>query len=429
MIGMSELDLPAELNHPFYAKVQDQFDVTADRINLDPNIATRLRYPKQTLAVTVPIRMDNQQVKVFMGYRIQHNDTLGPCKGGIRYSPHVASGEVAALAMLMTWKCALVGLPLGGGKGGVCCDPQGLSRNELQKITRRFTTALGDFIGPDRDIPAPDMGTNEQTMAWLMDTYSQNHGRMTPSVVTGKPVEIGGSLGRREATGRGVVTCALKAAEKIGLKIGAGTRVIVQGLGNVGGVAAKLLEAMGCSVVGLCDIGGAVVNPHGLSVQSVLDHVSQRRKLDGFSGGDIITADDFFALPCDILILAACENQVTLDIAKKLQCRLIIEGANSPVTTEADVFLQESRPEIFIVPDILANAGGVTVSYFEWVQGLQNFFWSEAEVNAQLEKIMVRAFDEIFRAATKHGFSMRTAALATGIEKVANAMLLRGFYP
>lgn len=421
--------LPSELNHPFFKKVQQDFDEIAQLINLDPNIRTRLRYPYRMIGVSVPTRLDNGQVRLFYGYRVHHNDSLGPCKGGTRFSPHVCMGEVSALAMLMTWKCSLVGLPLGGSKGGVACDPYVRSRNELQRITRRYTSEIASFIGPNIDSPGPDMGTDDQVMAWMMDTYSTQVGSTVNSVVTGKPVNIGGSMGRREATGMGVVFTIEEAANKLGMTLGSNTRVIVQGTGNVGGVAAQTLDKYGCKVLALSDISGCIYNPKGLDVDDVLDYLETYRTLKNYEKGEIISKDEFFGLETDILILAATENQLTGELAKKVKCRIIAEGANSPTTKEADVFFEKERPDIFLIPDILCNAGGVTVSYFEWVQGLQNFFWSEAEIMEKLKEIMVKAFNNIYRTANRNKFSMRTAALSTGIEKVGNAMLMRGLFP
>lgn len=426
---MTTQNLPAELNHPFFKKVQKQFDDIAQLINLDVNIQTRLRYPYKMLGVSVPVRLDNGQVRLFHGYRVHHNSTLGPCKGGTRFSPHVTMGEVSALAMLMTWKCALVGLPLGGSKGGVACDPNIRSRNELQRITRRYTSEIANFIGPGIDSPGPDMGTNEQVMAWMLDTYSMHHGTTVNSVVTGKPVAIGGSLGRRDATGMGVVFTIEEAYSKLKIQLDSKTRIIVQGAGNVGGVAAHTLFKMGCNVMAISDISGSIYNPKGLNVDEVLNHMNEFKTLANYKNAEQITKEDFFALESDILILAATENQLTLELAQKINCKMIAEGANSPITGEADDFLKNERPDIFVIPDILCNAGGVTVSYFEWVQGLQNFFWSENEVLAKLKEIMVKAFNEIYRVAKRNKFPMRTAALAAGIEKVGSAMLYRGLYP
>ncbi len=426
---MAVQNLPAELDHPFFKKVQADFDEIAEIINIDPNIRTRLRYPNQMLSVSVPIRMDNGQVRLFHGYRVHHNGTLGPCKGGTRYSPHVCMGEVSALATLMTWKCALVGLPLGGSKGGVACDPGILSRNELQRMTRRYTSEILNFIGPDIDSPGPDMGTNEQVMAWMLDTYSIHRGSTRNSVVTGKPVEIGGSLVRRESTGLGVVFTIEEACSKLGRKLDGNTRIIVQGAGNVGGIAAQILNKIGCKVIAINDVTGTIFNEKGLNVDGMLDHLKTYKTLQNYAEGTLISKTDFFALPCDIMILAATENQLTLELAQTIQCKMIAEGANSPTTKEADTYLRTERSDIFVIPDILCNAGGVTVSYFEWVQGLQNFFWSENEVTEKLKQVMVKAFNNIYRLAKKNNFNMRTAALAYGIEKVSSAMLLRGLFP
>lgn len=421
--------LPPELNHPFFRKVQKQFDDIAGLINLDPNIITRLRYPYRSISVSIPIRLDNGQVRLFHGYRVHHNDTLGPCKGGTRFSPLVSLGEVAALSMLMTWKCSLVGLPLGGSKGGVTCDPLIRSRNELQKITRRYTSEILNFIGPNIDSPGPDMGTNEQVMAWMLDTYSKHRGATINSVVTGKPIDVGGSQGRRDATGNGVLFTIEETAARIKMKLDQNIRVSVQGIGNVGGIAAKNLQTLGCKVIAINDISGSLYNKDGLDIDHITNHLQKYRKLDNYTEAQPITKEEFFAIPTDILILAATENQLTLELAQTIDCKIIAEGANSPTTQEADDYLNKEKPEIFIIPDILCNAGGVTVSYFEWVQGIQNFFWDEKEIRARLKEIMIRAFNNVFNLAKKNKFTMRTAALAVGIEKVGNAMLLRGLYP
>lgn len=426
---MSIHALPNELNHPFFKKVQNDFEEIAHLINLDANIIARLKYPYRSISVSVPVRLDNGQVRVFHGYRVHHNDALGPCKGGTRFSPHVSLGEVAALATLMTWKCALVGLPFGGAKGGVNCDPTQRSRNELQHITRRYTSEIVNFIGPNIDSPGPDMGTNEQIMSWMMDTYSKHHGNTINSVVTGKPVQVGGSLGRHDATGNGVLYTIQQAYEKLGLKLGSETRVIVQGLGNVGGVAVKKLQELGCKIVGVNDITGSIYNAKGLNVTHVIQFLQRNKTLANYSEADAISKEQFFALECDILIMAAAENQLTLEFAKTLKCKMIAEGANSPTTSEADAYLSSERKDIFIIPDILCNAGGVTVSYFEWVQGLQNLFWTEEEINERLKGIMIKAFHEVYNFAQKNKFSMRTAALAVGVERVGTAMLLRGLFP
>ena len=377
------------------------------------------------MIVSVPTRMDDGRVHVFTGYRVQHNDVLGPFKGGIRYHPAVNLGEVSALAMWMTWKCSLVGLPLGGGKGGISCDPAELSRNELQSMTRRYTAEILNFIGPDVDVPAPDMGTNEQVMAWIMDTYSQHKGHAVPEVVTGKPVAIGGTLGRREATGRGVVYMIMEAAKHLGIDLSKCTAA-VQGFGNVGSVVVKELATAGVKVIGVSDRTGGFYDSKGLPVDRLLELANQNHSLEGFPYGDKITNEELLELKCDILVPAALEMQITKENVARLQCRILAEGANGPTTLEADRVIQEK--EIFLIPDILANAGGVVVSYFEWVQDLQNFFWTEDEVNKKLRDILVKAFQEVLSMSVQQKVDMRLAALMIGIDRVACAMLWRGLY-
>lgn len=420
--------LTAEWDSSLFRDVQARFEDIAQLMSLDENIYNRLRVPDRALIVSVPFRLDNGHVVVVPGYRVQHNDVLGPCKGGIRYHSQVNLGEVTALSMMMTWKCALVGLPLGGGKGGVTIDPLPLSRQELQRLTRRFTAEIINFIGPDRDIPAPDMGTNEQVMAWMMDTYSHLKGHSVTSVVTGKPVFLGGSQGRREATGRGVVYCIMDAAEKIGMKLGSDTTVVVQGFGNVGEAAAKTMQELGCKIIAIGDHTGAIHNPKGLHFESLMKSKQQGKFVADFTEGERILREDLLTLKCDILIPAATEGVITKDNALKIQCKIIAEGANGPTTNEADKILEE-RGDILIIPDILANAGGVTVSYFEWVQGLQNLFWTEPEVNERLARIMKKAFTEVYDEAKKQKSSLRTAALTLSIRKIAAAMLSRGLFP
>jgi len=402
-----------------------QFDIAADKLVIDPNVAARLRRADRAMIVSVPTRMDDGHVHVFTGYRVQHNDVLGPFKGGIRYHPAVNLGEVSALAMWMTWKCSLVGLPLGGAKGGIACDPAKLSRNELQSMTRRFTAEILNFIGPEVDVPAPDMGTNEQVMAWIMDTYSQHKGHAVPEVVTGKPVAIGGTLGRREATGRGVVYMIIEAAKQIGVELGNCTAV-VQGFGNVGSVAVKELSNIGVKIIGVSDRTGGFVDPKGLPVEKLLEVADKNHSLEGCPFGDKITNEELLELKCDVLVPAALEMQITKANAGRLQCRILAEGANGPTTPEADAILRDK--EVFLVPDILANAGGVIVSYFEWVQDLQNFFWTEEEVNKKLREMLVKAFNEVLHMSRKHDADMRLAALMIGIDRVSRAMLWRGFY-
>lgn len=402
-----------------------QFDVAAAKLDLDPNLAARLRRPDRAMVVSVPTRMDDGRVNVFTGYRVQHNDVLGPFKGGLRYHPSVNLGEVSALAMWMTWKCSLVGLPLGGAKGGIACDPAELSRNELQSMTRRYTAEILNFIGPEIDVPAPDMGTNEQIMAWIMDTYSQHKGHAVPEIVTGKPVAIGGTLGRREATGRGVVCTIIEAAKHLGIDLTKCTAA-VQGFGNVGAVAVKELSEIGVRVIGVADRTGGFYDATGLPLARLLEVADQNHSLEGFSYGQKITNAELLELKCDILVPAALEMQITKENAPRLQCRILAEGANGPTTPEADVILREK--DVFVIPDILANAGGVVVSYFEWVQDLQNFFWTEEEVTKKLRDILVKAFHEVLHMSQKHKVHMRLAALMIGIDRVARAMLWRGLY-
>jgi glutamate dehydrogenase (NAD(P)+) len=402
-----------------------QFDIAAEKLNLDANVANRLRRPDRAVIVSVPTRMDNGRVHVFTGYRVQHNDVLGPFKGGIRYSPEVNLGEVSALAMWMTWKCSLVGLPLGGAKGGIACDPAELTRAELQSMTRRYTAEILNFIGPELDVPAPDMGTNEQIMAWIMDTYSQHKGHAVPEVVTGKPVAIGGTLGRREATGRGVVYMIVEAAKHLGIDLLKCTAA-VQGFGNVGSVVVRELANMGVKVIGVSDRTGGFYDVKGLPVAQLLEVADKQHSLEGCTYGESISGRELLEVKCDILVPAALEMQITKENASRLNCRIVAEGANGPTTVEADAVLREK--EVFVIPDILANAGGVVVSYFEWVQDLQNFFWTEEEVNKKLKDILVKAFHEVLDMSQRQKVDMRSAALMIGIDRVAQAMLWRGLY-
>lgn len=407
------------------AMAVQQFETAAARLNLDPNVAARLCRPDRAMIVSVPTRMDDGRVHVFTGYRVQHNDVLGPFKGGIRYHPEVSLGEVSALAMWMTWKCSLVGLPLGGAKGGITCDPALLSRHELQSMTRRYTAEILNFIGPEVDVPAPDMGTNEQVMAWIMDTYSQHKGHAVPEIVTGKPVAIGGTLGRRDATGRGVVYTIIEAANHLKIDLQKCTAV-VQGFGNVGSVACKELAAVGVKIIGVADRTGGFYDAKGLPTEKLLEVADKNHSLEGCPYGERITNGQLLELKCDILVPAALEMQITQENVGKLQCRILAEGANGPTTPEADAVLREK--DVFLIPDILANAGGVVVSYFEWVQDLQNFFWTEDEVNKKLRDILVKAFREVLAMSQKHNVDMRLAALMIGIDRVEKAMLWRGLY-
>jgi glutamate dehydrogenase (NAD(P)+) len=402
-----------------------QLNLASDKIGLDLNVRARLGRPDRALIVSVPTRMDDDGVHVFTGYRVQHNDALGPFKGGIRYDSQVCLGEVSALAMWMTWKCSLVGLPFGGAKGGIACNPMAMSRKELQGMTRRYTAEILNFIGPQTDIPAPDMGTNEQVMAWIMDTYSQHKGHAVPGIVTGKPVDIGGTLGRREATGRGIGYIVEQAGNHLGKDLSKSS-ALVQGFGNVGLVTARELGRLGVKVVGVSDRSGGIYNPKGLPIDRVVKHKQRNKKLAQFSDGEKINGKEFLELPCDILVPSATEMQITQENAGALKCRLIVEGANGPTTLEADKIL--AKKGILVIPDILANAGGVIVSYFEWVQGLQNFFWTEDEVNKKLKEMLSRTFHEVLNLSQKENISLRLAALMIAVQRVARAMLLRGLY-
>jgi glutamate dehydrogenase (NAD(P)+) len=394
-------------------------------MGLDPNVRARLARPDHALIVSVPTRMDDGSVRVFTGYRVQHNDALGPFKGGIRYDPQVNLGEISALAMWMTWKCSLVGLPFGGAKGGIACDPTALSRKELQGMTRRYTAEILNLIGPQTDIPAPDMGTDEQVMAWIMDTYSQHIGHAVPGIVTGKPVDIGGTLGRREATGRGIAYIVQQAVNHLGMDL-TKCRALIQGFGNVGLVAAGELGRLGVKVVGVSDRSGGIYNATGLRIDDVVRFKAKNNKLLQFPEGERILGKEFLELPCDILVPSATEMQITQENADRLKCRLLVEGANGPTTLEADKILTEKG--VLVIPDILANAGGVIVSYFEWVQDLQNFFWSEDEINNKLKEMLSRTFHEVLTLTRKEGVSLRLAALMIAIRRVGRAMLLRGLY-
>lgn len=410
-----------------------QLDGVAARINLDPNLHAMMRRCQRALVVSVPVRMDDGRVEVFEGYRVQHNMERGPAKGGIRFHPGVTLDEVKALAMLMTWKCAVVGLPYGGGKGGIVCDPSKMSMTELERLTRRYTSEISVIIGPSRDIPAPDVNTNQQVMAWMMDTYSMTVGYPVPGVVTGKPIEIGGSHGRVDATGRGVSIVAMAAAAKLGLQPVQST-VAIQGAGNVGLVTAKFLHAKGFKIVGMTDMYGGLFNVRGLNIPDLIEHVknSPEHCLRGFAGGeyvnDVKAANArLLSMPVDILAPCALENQITADNAEDVKAKIIVEGANGPTTPEADDILL--RNGVLIVPDILANAGGVTVSYFEWVQDLQANFWDEEDVNRSLERIMSRSFKDVSDVATNEKCDMRTAAEILAVTRVAKATALRGIYP
>jgi glutamate dehydrogenase (NAD(P)+) len=419
--------IPHVYDSPVFRMACQQFDLVADLLDIPDSARDRLKFPKRSVTVSMPVRRDDGSVTTFMGYRVQHHLTLGPTKGGTRFHPDVTLGEVAALAMWMSWKCALTGLPYGGAKGGVCVNPRELSTTELERLTRRYTQELIPFIGPQIDIPAPDMGTNEQTMAWIMDTYSLQSGHCVPAVVTGKPVGLGGSLGRREATGRGVAYLVSRAMDTIGLAAN-GATAVVQGYGNVGSIAASTMARQGIKILAVSDAYGGLYNPKGIDLQKLDEHVAKTRSVAGFDGAEAITNEQLLLIPCDVLVPAALERQITAENAAKIKCRILAEGANGPTTPEADAIIAQ-RPEIFLIPDILCNAGGVVVSYFEWVQDLQSFFWDEGEVMNKLYRILEQSFVQTVNFAKKRGVSMRLAALSLGIQRVHEAKQMRGLFP
>ncbi len=402
-----------------------RFDIAAKKLNLDPGIWKVLRYPQREIIVHIPVAMDDGSIEVFTGYRVQHSISRGPAKGGIRYSPDVSLDEVRALASWMTWKCAVVNIPFGGAKGGVICDPKHMSQGELERLTRRYTAELIEFLGPEKDVPAPDMGTDEQTMAWIMDTYSMHMRQTVTSVVTGKPVSIGGSRGRREATGRGISVVCDSALKYFNLPV-EGCRVIIQGFGNVGSNAAKLLYEKGYTIIGITEFDGALYNPNGLDIPSLTSHRKRAGTINGFSGAEAVDKDELITRECEILIPAATENVITSRNAAQLKCRILCEGANGPTTVVADEIL--ARKGIFVIPDILANAGGVTTSYFEWVQDRMGYFWTEAEVNSRLDTIMSASFDDVVHYATTHSVNNRIAAYMLAIDRVAYTTKQRGIY-
>ena len=410
--------------NPFEA-MAERFNIAADHLGLEHGLRDVLRTCDRELTVAIPIRMDDGTMRVFTGYRVQHNFSRGPCKGGIRFAPDVNLDEVRALAAWMTWKCAVVDLPFGGGKGGVICTPSELSQGELERITRRYTTGILDIIGPDRDVPAPDVNTNEQTMAWLMDTYSMHVRRTTTAVVTGKPIALGGSKGRTEATGRGVMISAREALKKLNLRPDQ-TSVVVQGSGNVGGIGARLMQAQGHKIISISDMFGAIHNENGLDMPDVLAFLKANKKLNGYPKAKPIDAKAALELPCDVLVPAATENQITSENAARIKAKVIVEGANGPTTAEADKILEKKG--VLVVPDILANAGGVTVSYFEWVQDRAGFFWTEEEVNSRLERIMVDSFKSVEATAAQYKTSLRIGAYIVAVGRVAQVYKLRGTY-
>lgn len=421
--------MASERENPFLI-AQQQFDRAAAMLDLPEGIRAILRVPNRELTVTFPVKLDNGSTRVFTGYRVQHNLSRGPAKGGIRYHPAVDLDEVRALAMWMTWKCALVNIPYGGAKGGVVVDPATLSIHELERLTRRFATEISVLIGSDKDIPAPDVNTNAQVMAWIMDTISMHEGHTVPSVITGKPIGVGGSLGRTDATGRGVSLMVREWARGAGRDLGL-LDVVVQGFGNVGGTAALLLSDMGCRVIAVSDASGGYFRRGGLDIQAMQAYVAKhpRRLLEGYEapGLERLSNAELLELECDVLVPAALENQLTEQNAPNIRAKVIVEGANGPTTPTADAIFEERG--ITVVPDILANAGGVTVSYFEWVQGLQSFFWDEQDVNAKLERIMVHAFGQVYEVAKERNISLRLAAYLLAVRRVADATMTRGIYP
>ena len=418
--------LPTHLRENPFALAQGQLRRVGETFDVDPNLIRVLAECKKGVEVSVPVQMDDGSVIAFQGYRVVHNMTRGPAKGGIRYHPAVTQDEVKALAMWMTWKCALMGLPFGGAKGGVICDPKLLSMGEKERLTRRYTTEIINEIGPEKDIPAPDVGTDAQVMAWIFDTYSMNVGHSVLGVVTGKPLAVGGSVGRDGATARGSLYCIRTALQKQGSRLH-DTRIAIQGFGNVGSNLAQLLSAEGVRVIAISDSGGGVHNPYGLDIPAAIAYKAEHGVLEGLPGADAITNDELLEIDCDVLTPCALEQVITAENAPRVRAKMICEGANGPTTPDADAILEDRG--ILVLPDILANAGGVVVSYFEWVQGLQEYFWKEYEVNAKLNDIVVRAFEETWSTRERHATSMRMAAYGIAVQRVAEATTIRGLYP
>lgn len=423
-IVMPDKDSFLNEENPFEA-MMSRFDRAAQLLDLEPGLYKVLRNPEKQIIISIPVMMDSGEVEVFTGYRVLYNTSRGPAKGGIRFDMNVSLEEVKALSAWMTWKCAVVNLPFGGAKGGVICDPLKMSAGELERLTRRYTHGIMHTLGPDSDVPAPDVNTNERVMAWIMDTYSMHHRHTVTAVVTGKPVEMGGSLGRREATGRGCMIVIKEALQHLGMKL-SGTTIAVQGFGNVGSIAAELLAKEGCKIRGISDRTGAYWNKGGIDIDAALKHVKQYKTLEGFTGGESISNEELLTADVDVLLPAALENQITSKNAAKIKAKIICEGANGPTTAGADSILDEK--EIFVIPDILANAGGVTVSYFEWVQDRGGYFWSEDTVNERLTDIMRRSFAEVLKLSLQHKVNMRTAAYMVSISRVATVHRLRGIY-
>lgn len=417
----------AHLKGPLFLNAMKTFHEAAKIINCDPNIVERLQRPRRCLTVSIPVRMDDHSVKVFTGYRVQYNSTLGPYKGGIRYHQNVDLSEVVGLAALMTFKNSVLGLPLGGAKGGVCVDPTKLTRSEKQGLTRRYTSEIAAFVGPTKDIPAPDVGTDPQTMAWFMDTYSQEQGGYAqPGVVTGKPVEIGGSLGRNHATGLGVIYVCERAMEMNQMKM-AGARIAVQGFGNVGSFASKFAFDRGARVVAASDVSGGIFNGDGLNIPKLFEYLKQNGSVKNFPGSQVISNEQLLEIDCEALLPCALEGQIDSNNAEKIKAKIIVEGANGPVTSNATKILEQRG--VFIAPDVIANGGGVIVSYFEWVQDIMSFFWDESDVDAKLKGIILKAFDNVYKFKQEKNIDMRTAAMAASISRLEKAMLLRGLYP
>ncbi len=417
---------PVFANSPTFQMACRQLDAVAEVIDIDKGVLGRMSLPKRAIVVSIPVRMDDDRTEVFTGYRVQHSLTSGPSKGGLRYHPSVDLGEVAALAMWMSWKCGIMNLPFGGAKGAIGVDPALLSRGETERLTRRFTEEVLSVIGPRMDVMAPDLGTDEQTMAWIMDTYSMKVGYACPEIVTGKPVELGGCVGRREATGRGVTYCILEAMKELSLRPEQSTAV-VQGFGNVGSVACQELARNGVKIVAVGDRYGSIRNPKGIDIAGLTHHVAEGKLLKDFPGAEPIAPPELLLTPCTVLVPAALERVIHKDNARKLRCRILAEAANGPTTPEADEELTDSN--IFIIPDVLCNAGGVTVSYFEWVQDIQQFLWDEDQVNERLKELMLRAFHQVLKLAKERKLSMRTAALSLGVQKIAKEKMRRGLYP
>ncbi len=411
---------------PTYQMAKTQLEAVAKVMDTPPDVIERLATPKRSLIVNIPIRMENGEIHCFIGYRVQHSLTSGPSKGGLRYAPHVDLGEVAALAMWMSWKCGIMNLPFSGAKGGIACDPAKMSRGELERLTRRYTEEVLPIIGPRVDVMAPDLGTDEQTMAWIMDTYSMKVGHAAPEIVTGKPIELGGCLGRREATGRGVVCCIVEAITELNLSPQE-TTAVVQGFGNVGSVVAQELAIRGIKVIAVGDRYGSIRNPRGIDIPALLRHVAAGKMVKDFQEAEVIPDADLLTTPCTILVPSAMERVINRDNAPKLKCRILAEGANGPTTPEADDILNNNG--VFIIPDILCNAGGVTASYFEWVQDLQQYFWNEHQVNEKLRELMTSAYHRVRALSLRRQIPMRLAALSIGVEKVANEKIRRGLFP